>query len=285
MDRAYEQSRRFHRLHDGVKAPLHNEHHFGRGWVPLLTEPAYVPGTVARCQSFDLARENPPEPVGGRHGVIGPNVWPDPDLLPSFRTEVYGLYEQLRAVAATLFEAFAAVLSIDPVVFTELDTERSPSMMRLLHYPGRPERGVGDTGPGPGEAGDDADVVGISAHTDFEAFTLMHQSAAGLQLGRPDGTWVDAPAADDDLVVIVGDMLERLTNGFLSATPHRVPDNSWERFSIILFCALDGEAVIEPLPQFVSADRPSRYEPVSQAGHISGEVATAVENRDRLAES
>ena len=79
---------------------------------------------------------------------------------------------------------------------------------------------------------DDDDVckadVGIAPHTDFEAFTLMHQDAPGLQLlsrtelekGK-DGAWIDAPVVDA-FIVIVGDILERYTNGVLRATPHRV---------------------------------------------------------------
>lgn len=269
---AYDQSSRFHQLPDRHKASIHNERNGGRGWVPLLTEPAYVANTVARCESFDLAQEHPPVVVGGHEGVIGPNVWPEPALLPSFETTVYGLYERLRAVAGTLFAAFADTLDIDRERFVALDTDHSPSMMRLLHYPGRSEA----LSPTIGE-------VGISTHTDFEAFTLMHQSAPGLQLRRPDGVWIDAPSAEDSLIVIIGDVLERLTNGHLTATPHRVPDNDWERYSIILFCAIDAEAIVEPMAPYTSST--SRFEPISQVAHLKGQVAAALDKRDRVERS
>lgn len=93
---------------------------------------------------------------------------------------------------------------------------------------------------------------GIAAHTDFEAFTFLHQDAPGLQLQAADGVWVDAPVpalgahasqscpaciwssavarlADveppvvqtDECTVILGDMLEVWTNGHLKATRAR----------------------------------------------------------------
>ena len=51
-------------------------------------------------------------------------------------------------------------------------------------------------------------AAAVGAHTDFEAFTLMHQSAAGLQLravGEGAG-WEDAPVRPAEFVVIIGDL-------------------------------------------------------------------------------
>ena len=58
-------------------------------------------------------------------------------------------------------------------------------------------------------------------------------------------------------MVIVGDVLERLTNGVLRATPHRVKLTEHPRNSIIRFTALHPDTVVAPLPQFVSAERPA----------------------------
>ena len=78
--------------------------------------------------------------------------------------------------------------------------------------------------------------------------------------------------------MIVGDMLERLTNGRLRATRHRVNDTEWERLSLILFNAFDADAEIAPLPEFVSPDNPARFEPTTQVAHINAEVSAAVAN-------
>ena len=130
--------------------------------------------------------------------------------------------------------------------------------IRLLYYPGMAD-------------GEEADT-GISAHTDFEAFTLMHQDAPGLQFlspgARSDASWIDAPVRPGEFVVIVGDVLERFTNGELQATPHRVLHTPHERYSIIRFNAVHPDTLIEPLDPFVSEERPPLYTPVTMREHL-----------------
>lgn len=50
--------------------------------------------------------------------------------------------------------------------------------------------------------------VGISEHTDFEVFTIMHQESAGLHLCAPSGgsppRWYQLPFRHDTLTVILG---------------------------------------------------------------------------------
>ena len=103
----------------------------------------------------------------------------------------------------------------------------------------------------------------------------MHQSATGLQLmpRASDGThghgaWIDAPVRDAEFVVIVGDMLERLTNGYVLATPHRVLPTEHARSSIIRFNGFAPNALVRPLDAFVSAARPLAYSPVIMRQHM-----------------
>lgn len=269
VDAVFAESRRFHALPDEHKATAQQTSAGSkRGWIPLLTEPAYEPGTVARCESFDLAMEAPHEEHGTMYGSLGPNIWPDD--LPDFREIVYGWYLDARSAARELFGAFAEMYALPPDTFTAMEGDRSSSMMRLLRYPPATEATAAD---------DYAEIVGISAHTDYEAFTLMSQTAPGLELLTMNDEWVSPPVVQDRFIVIVGDMLERLTNGMLRATRHRVVDTEWERFSCILFCAFDADAEIAPLPAFVSDANPARYPPTTQAAHIDQEVSQAMRNR------
>jgi isopenicillin N synthase-like dioxygenase len=87
-------------------------------------------------------------------------------------------------------------------------SERAEAFMRLLTYP--------ET-EGPVVKKQDA-TVGIASHTDFECFTIIHQNNQGLHLRARDGQWVQAPVSNDRLFVLVGDILERWTNGVLVAT-------------------------------------------------------------------
>lgn len=270
VDAVFAQASRFHGLPDEHKATALQEGPGSkRGWIPLGSEPAYEAGTVARCESFDLAMELPGE-TSTQFGGLSANLWPND--LPGFQETVYGWYLDARAAARQLFVALAEMYDLDPQTFARLESERSSSMMRLLRYP-----------PNEGQTADH--IVGISAHTDYEAFTLMSQTAPGLQLLHRNGEWIEAPVLEDRFIVIVGDMLEFLTNGHLRATRHRVADTAWERYSLILFNAFDADAVIAPLPQFVTADNPARYEPTTQVAHINGEVSTAMTNRDATTQS
>ncbi|MEM9035065.1 MAG: 2-oxoglutarate and iron-dependent oxygenase domain-containing protein [Actinomycetota bacterium] len=265
VDAVFEQARRFHDLPDDHKrSAFQDADGSQRGWIPLGTEPAYEPGTVSRCESFDLAMDLPAE-SSTKFGGLGANVWPAD--LPGFQETVYGWYLEARAAARRLFVAFAEMYELEHDAFARYESERASSMMRLLRYPSREveHRGL--------------NVVGISAHTDYEAFTLMAQTAPGLELRTRNGTWIEPPVVQDRFVVIVGDMLERLTNGALQATRHRVRDTEWERLSLILFNAFDADAVIEPLPEFCGPDSPPRYAPTTQVDHIDAEVSAAVANR------
>ena len=137
--------------------------------------------------------------------------------------------------------------------------------MRLLHYPGGPEVS-------------DPNEVGIAAHTDFECITLIYQGAPGLELTRPSGEWLDAPHSGGRIVVLLGDMLERWTNGYFRATGHRVRETAHQRFSIVMFIAANEGIEIRPLSKFVSARTPALYGPVTQAAHIEAEMRRSREN-------
>ena len=69
--------------------------------------------------------------------------------------------------------------------------------------------------------------------------------------------------------------MERFTNGWFKATGHRVVNTSWTRYSMILFFAVDGNSEIAPLSQFVSAENPAMYDPVTQDDHIRREMDRA----------
>ncbi|NIR38503.1 MAG: isopenicillin N synthase family oxygenase, partial [Actinobacteria bacterium] len=79
--------------------------------------------------------------------------------------------------------------------------------------------------PQPPELGEDR--FGVSAHTDFGMLTVLCQDdVGGLQLERPDGEWIAVPPVAETLVINVGDLLARWSNGRYRSTPHRVINSS-----------------------------------------------------------
>jgi len=230
----------------------------------------------------------------------GPNTYPD-DELPTLRPAVDELYDCQDRMAEAMLAALAQMWELPPRTFAQHFSWRSSSSLRLLLYPGTgggaagPPREEGD-GAGLSEEGEPLPPSGITPHTDFEMFTLMSQDSPGLQIipadrnlsppggeraagaagaeGRPaerlaeaaqrvDGGWIDLPVRNGEFVIIVGDMLERFTNGVLRATPHRVVPTAWPRRSIIRFVAVDGATIVRPLPEFVPPGTQPRSAPLT----------------------
>lgn len=221
------------------------------GWNPLFNEPAYQPGTLAYVESFDFGRG-------------GDNVWPD---IPGFREDLTACWDAVSAIGDRVLAALALAAKLEKDRFAKKCASRELSTMRLLHYPAN-------------DAPVSADHVGIAAHTDFECITLLVQNAPGLELRSRAGQWFDTPSDESQIVVLLGDMIERWTNGYYEATGHRVRNSNEKRMSIVMFFAVDDSISVAPLPEFTNADRPPAYAPVRQKAHLAAEVARAERNRD-----
>jgi isopenicillin N synthase-like dioxygenase len=176
-----------------------------------------------------------------------------------FRDAILDYYEQTTRLGRALSEVFAEILGVERNFINERSREKAPRTMRLLHYPAN-------------DAPVDKRNVGIAAHTDFECFTIMNQTAAGLELTDVNGHWCEAPSDIGAFTVVLGDMMERFSNGWLKATGHRVVNTPWTRYSMILFFAVDGDYTVAPLPRFISPENPARYDPVTQGEHIAREL-------------
>ena len=257
VQRALAATRTFFALADDspIKLDVHNEHASGlKGWTSIFGEPAYQKDTVAHVESFDIGQELTADQY--RSLAIEPNIWPD---VPGFREAILDYYEQATRLARALSEVFAEILGVERDFFNERSREKAPRTMRLLHYPAN-------------DAPVDKRNVGIAAHTDFECFTIMNQTASGLELTDVSGHWCEAPSDIAAFTVVLGDMMERFSNGWLKATGHRVVNTPWTRYSMILFFAVDGDYTVAPLPRFISAENPARYDPVTQGEHIAREL-------------
>ena len=97
------------------------------------------------------------------------------------------------------------------------------------------------------------------------------------------GEWIDAPPIPGAYVVNIGDLLELWTNGAFVATSHRV--RKVTRGALLVPAVLQRRLphVVEPLPQFASADGPARP-PLVAGEHLFAQTAqTFTYLRARLA--
>jgi isopenicillin N synthase-like dioxygenase len=225
-----------------------------RGYVPAGEE-GLATGMPEMKEAFDTALDLPaddPDFLAG-NPMLGPNVWPD---LPGFAEVVTAYYDAVLGVGHRLLWAFAVALGEDPDTFSRHAT-KTPSQLRLIHYPYDP---------------DVEDGEGIGAHTDYECFTLLKPTAPGLEVLNGAGEWIDVPPVPGTFVVNIGDMLELWTNGEFVATSHRVRRVAEERYSFPLFFNVDYHTEVKPLPQFVSRD--PKIRPTLRAGeHLFAQTA------------
>ncbi|MBM3583584.1 MAG: isopenicillin N synthase family oxygenase [Alphaproteobacteria bacterium] len=220
-----------------------------RGYVPyggLYADPTAKPDVQ---EAYEVSLELPADDPDYRAGNImyGPNVWPDE--LPGFRPGVYAYYEAALALGRRLFRALEMTLGL-PAGWFDDKIDKPMGQLRLIHSP--PQAGRVDAEIG----------IGIGAHTDYECFTLLLQTEHGLQVKNATGEWIEAPPIPGTLVINIGDMLMRWTNGEFASTPHRVINRSGrKRYSFPLFFGANHTTVARCLPAFCSAGRPAKYPP------------------------
>lgn len=176
--------------------------------------------------------------------LIRPNAWPvaEPDATSSalgsaWRAVMLGFLEECISLTDAIGESLSVALGDTPSMVAELAKGGEEiSLMRLFHYfaPGvAPELAPG------------VPRTGSSPHTDWHLMTIILQDATGgLQVRRPRAPydWIDVPAAEGELVVILGDYMSALAGGRVVSPIHRVllpsaadgpPHN--ERFSFTYF--------------------------------------------------
>ena len=205
-----------------------------RGYSPFGAEHAKDNPTPDLKEFWHTGRELP---IGHPlWPLYPPNVWPHE--VPGFRyamLELYGALEQasevmLRAIALYLGEAEDTLLAL---------THNGNSVLRSLRYPPL----VGVDAP--------AGAVRAAAHEDINIITLLVTStASGLELLTRDGRWLAVNAEPGEIVADSGDMLSRVTSGFIPATTHRVvnPDqSSAERMSMPFFVHPRPDSVLRVL--------------------------------------
>lgn len=179
------------------------------------------------------------------------NVWPSE--LSGFRDIGLTVFRQLEKTGVQMLRAIALYLQL-PEDYFDQKVRHGNSILRPIHY-----YPITDPDRVP------ADAVRAAEHGDINLITLlMGASADGLQVLRRDGKWIPITALPDQLVVNVGDMLERLTNRKLKSTIHRVVNPPREkmnspRYSIPFFMHPRSEMSLAALPSCVGENQPKLW--------------------------
>ncbi len=242
IERAYDAVRQFFALPLEVKLRYQQAGQGGaRGYTPFRIERAKDQTEPDLKEFWHVGRDDAPHSA-----AMPPNVWPSE--VEGFRDALLSLYRALDQLGSRVLSALATQLELSPDWF-DARIDHGNSILRPLHYP-----------PLAHYAG-----VRSAAHEDINLITLMVAAGEpGLEILRRDGSWLPVQTGSEEVVVNIGDMLQRLTNHVLPSTTHRVVNPPGEagarsRYSLPYFLHLNPEVVIRSLPSCVSRDRPDRY--------------------------
>lgn len=179
--------------------------------------------------------------------------------LPEFNKTGMQAYRMLEKTGIYVLRALALHIGIEETYYDDW-VKNGNSILRPIHYPPI------TTEP--------KNAVRAGAHGDINLITLlMGASAPGLQVLRKDGVWIDAIAQPDELVINVGDMLQRHTNGKLKSTIHQVvnpPRELWHtsRYSIPFFMHPRSEMPLNCLPQCIDDKHPKSFDDITAGAYL-----------------
>ena len=183
--------------------------------------------------------------------------------LPKFNAVGREVYQKLEETGREMLRAIALHLNLDENYF-DAKIHNGNSILRPIHYPPITH--------------EPKDAVRAAEHEDINLITLlMGASADGLQVLNKSGEWISVTALPDQIVVNVGDMLQRLTNNKLKSTTHRVvnpPREKWgtSRYSIPFFLHPRSEVSLNCLPSCISESQPKKFSDITAGEYLEQRI-------------
>jgi len=248
---------------------------YQRGWTPPNTEQAVVAGGQPDFKECFFAAPIDLDPQCARWWpeVYAENVWPQG--APEYRDGILSLGRQIHAVGMAVLGGCERALELEAGALTGR-CEGAAHVTRILKYLELAEDQLG-TG-----------ILWGEEHTDFNLLTLLpggcfyrhgDRAASGDSGGlylrtrptaeHPNGQQVKGVPPEGCMVAQVGQQLEVLTAGRLTATPHVItaPEQTgWTRVSLAHFIHLHGMARVAPLQAFEHDPAAIDYSPPVLAG-------------------
>lgn len=176
-----------------------------------------------------------------------------------FNETFFKAYRAFEKSGKYLLQAIALYLHLDENYFDDF-VEEGNSIARAIHYP-----------PITSEP---ASAIRAEQHEDINLITLLvGASADGLQILTKKNEWVGVTSLPDQIVVNVGDMLQRLTNNKLKSTTHRVinpPRDLWHtsRFSIPFFLHPKSAMSLAALDSCIDEKHPKVFEDITAGDYL-----------------
>jgi isopenicillin N synthase-like dioxygenase len=168
-------------------------------------------------------------------------------------------YRAFEKSGTALLQAIALYLNLDENYFDEF-VYNGNSILRSIHYPPITTEPVS--------------AIRAEQHEDINLITLLvGASADGLEILSKQNQWVPVTSLPEQIVVNVGDMLQRLTNNKLCSTTHRVVNPArqfWHtsRFSIPFFLHPKTSMSLRCLDNCIDEEHPKLYEDITAGAYL-----------------
>jgi isopenicillin N synthase-like dioxygenase len=168
-------------------------------------------------------------------------------------------YRAFEASGTALLQAIALYLNLEEHYFDNF-VYNGNSILRAIHYPPITH--------------EPASAIRAEQHEDINLITLLvGASADGLEILTKNNEWVGVTSLPEQIVVNVGDMLQRLTNNKLRSTTHRVvnpPRDLWHtsRFSIPFFLHPKSSMSLQCLQSCITPTQPKAYDDATAGEYL-----------------
>jgi isopenicillin N synthase-like dioxygenase len=199
-----------------------------RGYLPLKCKGEVGSGDNLH-EAFIIFHERR---AAGYCPMHGPNQWPVG--MPGFKEALLSYFAAVEKLAHAILPGFALAIGLKCDVFDPMFDD--PMMMLKLNYY-------------PAQAAPTSDnEIGIVAHCDSGAFTILWQDDVGGLEVLNSGEWVVVPPIPGAFVINIGNLMQTWTNGRFQSTSHRVVNRyGKDRYSIAFFANPNYATVIRPL--------------------------------------
>ena len=201
-----------------------------RGYFPLGDE--LTSGIPDQKEGLYFGRElSADDPlVQAGTPLHGPNLFPAEPA--EMRQAVLEYMDAMTQLGHSLMAGIALSLGLEDSYFADHGTADPLILFRIFNYP-----------PMTDEA-----LWGVGEHTDYGLLTILLQDDAGGLEVRSRKRWVPAPPIPGSFVCNIGDMLDRMTRGLYSSTPHRVRNLAMrDRLSFPFFFDPNFFARVQPI--------------------------------------
>lgn len=256
IDKFYDESKRFFTLPQSVKSQYEIKGMAGqRGYTSFGKEHAKQSKVADLKEFFQIGQEVDDNPELRKTYPENVHV----AERPAFTQTGIELYRAFEKAGGELLKAIAIHLELDEDYFEE-KIHNGNSILRSIFYPPITQ--------------EPASAIRAEQHEDINLITLLvGASAGGLELLNKEDEWLPIVPEEGEIVINVGDMLQRLTNNYLKSTTHRVvnpPREFWHtpRLSIPFFLHPRSEMDLTCLESCVTADNPLVYEPITAGAYL-----------------